>query len=113
MIKLGILFLDGNKLTGGPERNLIGRGQVHGYFSSLPLTELNISLRRNFLMFLYGCNLHDLPMHPHAAEVHPHADAAEVVLPHAAAVIGPRSVIKCMSTPYLDRAFMEFIHHTR
>jgi len=37
--------------------------------------------------------MHDLPM-----------------LPHAAAVIGPRSVIKCMSMPYFDRAMMEFIH---
>jgi len=32
------------------------------------------------------------------------------MLPHAAAVIGPRSVIKSMSMPYYDRAEMEFIH---
>jgi hypothetical protein len=32
------------------------------------------------------------------------------MLPHAAAVIGLRSVIKCMSMPYFDRAVMEFIH---
>jgi hypothetical protein len=55
-----------------------------------------MSLRRNFLMFLHGYSLHDLPM-----------------LPHAAAVIGSRSVVKCMSMPYFDRAVMEFIHHTR
>jgi hypothetical protein len=66
---------------------------VQDYFSSLPLTDINMSLRRNFLMFLHGCNLHDLHM-----------------LPHAAAVIGLRSVIKCMRMPYFDRAVMEFIH---
>jgi len=35
------------------------------------------------------------------------------MLPHAAPVIGPRSVIKCMSMPYFDRAVMEFICHNR
>jgi hypothetical protein len=35
------------------------------------------------------------------------------MLPHAAAVIGPMSVIKCMSMPYFDRAVMEFIYHTQ
>ena len=82
--------------TGGPGRNLWSRDEVQDYFSSLPLTEINMSLRRNFLMFLHGCHLHDLSM-----------------FPHAAAVIGLRSVIKCMSMPYFDRAVMEFIHHTR
>jgi len=80
----------------GPERGLWTRNKVQDYFSSMPLTEVNMSLRRNFLMFLHGCHLHDLPM-----------------FPHAAAVIGPRSVIKCMSMPYFDRAVMEFIHYTR
>ena len=82
--------------AGGPGLDLWNRDDVQDYFSSLPLTEINMSLRRNFLMFLHGCHLHDLPM-----------------LPHAAAVIGLRSVIKCMSMPYFDRAVMEFIHHTR
>jgi hypothetical protein len=83
--------------AGGPYVcDLWGRNKVQEYFSSIPLTEINMSLRRNFLMFLHGCNLHDLPM-----------------LPHAAAVIGPSSVIKCMSMPYFDRAVMEFIHFNR
>jgi hypothetical protein len=78
----------------GPDRYLSGRDKVQEYFSSMPLSEINMSLRRNFLMFLHGCNLHDLPM-----------------LPHTAAVIGLRNVIKCMSMPYFDRAVMEFIHY--
>jgi hypothetical protein len=49
-------------LSGGPGSDLNGRDEVQDYFSSLPLYEINMSLRRNFLMFLHGCNLHDLPM---------------------------------------------------
>ena len=51
------------------------------YFSSLLLSEINMSIRRNFLLFLHGCNLHGLLRLPRVAT----------------AVIGPKSVIKCMS----------------
>jgi hypothetical protein len=74
----------------GTESELWSRDMVQDFFSSIPLTEINMSLRRDFLMFLHGC-----------------------MLPHAVAVIGPSSVIKCMSMPYFDRAVMEFIYYTR
>jgi hypothetical protein len=79
---------------------LCNRDDVQDYFATIPLTEINMSLRRNFLMFLHGCNLHGLLI-PHAATA------------AAAAVIGPTRVVKCMSMPYFDRALMEFIHHVR
>ena len=81
---------------GGPGHDLFGRDAVQAFFASIPLTELNLSLRHNFLMFLHGCNLRDL-----------------MILPQAAGVIGLRSVVKCMSIPYYDRSVMEFIHHSR
>ena len=55
-------------------------------------------MRLNFLKFLHGCNLHSLPTISSST--------------HAAAVVGLKSVIKCMTMPYIDRAFMEFIYHT-
>jgi hypothetical protein len=68
------------------------RYDMRGFLSEIPLTEINMLLRRNFLMFLLGCNLLGFQ-----------------ILPHAATVIGLRSVIKCLSMPYFDRAVMEFI----
>jgi hypothetical protein len=47
---------------GAPERDLKNRRGVQGYFSAIPLTEINMLLRRNFLMFLHGCNLHEVLM---------------------------------------------------
>ena len=78
----------------GPEVNLDGRAAVRAYTSSIPLNEINMMLRVKFLKFLYGCNLHTLP----------------TMCTHAAAVAGPKSTIKCLQTPYFDRALMEFIY---
>ena len=58
---------------------------------SMPLTEINMSLRRNFLMFLIGCRLHGVSV----------------------LASGPRSVVKCMSIPYFDRALLEYIFSSR
>jgi len=71
---------------------------IERYFASFALTEINMSMRLNFLKFLHGCNLHGLPTTTSST--------------HAAAVVGLKSVIKCMTMPYIDRAFMEFIYHT-
>ena len=81
-------------MLGGAARNMSCREDVQAFFAAvIPLTDMNMLLRRNFLMFLHGCNLHGAP--------------------HASVVIGPRSVIKSMSMPYFDRALMEFLYHVR
>jgi len=83
-------------LAGGVAPNLTERAAVRSYFASIPLVEINWMLRINFLNFLYGCNLHTLPAHPHAE------------------VDGPKNVKKCFFMPFFDRAIMEFIHiHTK
>jgi len=75
----------------GKTGNFSGRGAVQRYMDSMPLTEINMSLRRNFLMFLIGCHLHGVPV----------------------LASGPRSVVKCMSIPYIDRALLEYIFSSR
>jgi len=85
-----------SKCGAGGAEGLPNRDAVQAYFTAaMPLSEINMSLRRNFLMFLRGCNLHDLPMPDHAE------------------VIGPKSVIKGLTMPYFDRALLEFVHHIR
>jgi hypothetical protein len=85
---------------GGPKRDLMGLASVRSYFASFPITEINVMLRLNFLMFLYGCNLHYLA---------PSSSSSTVTTTLRCA--GLTGVIKYLSAPYLDRSFMEFIFH--
>ena len=102
-----------------------GEKQVNLYMNKL--------VRCSFLNLLYGCNIRHLPPHIVERSLRARAVASGAAVASeapasgasesgasssearaaGAEVIAPRSVIKCLSMPYFDRALLEFIYYDR